>query len=252
MRAALLEDAQYSCPYLAGKTTLMEHFLADSVDLDEHDTLLFHGYRHFGSYYFRPKCEVCRACVPVRIPLDTVRLHRSWRRLLRKTARLEFRIGNPPAVQEAFELYSLHKRRFDDKEKSSLEIFRESFFAPHPAANLLTVRDGEHLVAVAHFDETPLNLSAVYTYYDDQNFAWASPGKLAILKLLELAAQTRRAYLYLGFYVHNNRAMAYKADYTPFEYSPVSGSWIIPDRPYSELSFDPKESLLARRAAPVE
>jgi leucyl-tRNA---protein transferase len=244
MRAALLDDASYPCPYLPGRQACMEQFICENLQADEHEILLVHGYRHFGSYYFRPRCSGCGGCVPVRVPASADNSHRSWRRLLRKTAGLEVRTGVYPPVEEAFALYRQHKRRFADGEHPTLANFRESFFAFHPAARILTVRDGERLVAAAHFDETDASLSAVYTYYDDRDYAWASPGKLAVLKLIREAVVRGRRYLYLGYYIYGNASMAYKAGFSPFEYSPAGGIWIQPDRDLGELRFDPGRSLL--------
>ena len=245
MRAALLEDASYPCPYLPGRQAVMEQFICENLKADEHEILLAHGYRHFGAYYFRPRCSGCGGCVPIRVLASADGSHRSWRRLLKKTAGLQVRTGVAPAPEEAFALYRQHKQRFADGELPSLANFRESFYSYHPAARILTIRDGERLVAAAHFDETDTTLSAVYTYYDDGDYAWASPGKLAVLKLISEAAARGRRYLYLGYYIYSNPSMAYKAGYTPFEYSPAGGIWIKPDRGLGALRFDPGSSLLS-------
>ena len=244
MRAALLDTAVYSCPYLDGKTARMEQFIAYAIGPEEHEVLLAHGYRHFGNYYFRPDCGVCSSCVPLRVRIPDVSFHRSWRRLLNKSRSLELRVNDPPSIQEAYDLYVQHKKRFGDGEKSDIRVFRESFFAEHPVSRLLTLRDGKRLVAVAHFDQVPHSLSAVYTYYDDTEYAWISPGKLSILHLLQLAIATGRRYLYLGYYVHENPFMKYKAGFTPFEYSPRGGTWLPAREPLGEISFVPGEPLL--------
>ena len=246
MRAALLESTSYPCPYLPDRIASMEQFLVYAISPGEHALLLAYGYRHFGGYYFRPACGECRRCVPVRIAAQAVSARRSWRRLLNRTRRLAVEIDRPPAEEEAFELYRLHKRRFSDGENPSPELFRESFFTPHPVTRLLTIRDGDRLVGVCHFDETPGGLSAVYTYYDDVEYAWASPGKLAIISLLDRALRLDLRRLYLGYFVHGNGAMSYKADYTPLEYSPAGGVWMKPDRPLGELRFDPGDPVLSR------
>ena len=244
MRAVLLEDARYSCPYLSGRETVMEQFLIREVTPLEHEALLFHGYRHFGAYYFRPRCGACHACIPVRIPVTDPRSRRSWRRVLNKASALSFSFLETPDAEEAFAVYRLHKQRFSDNEQNSLDVFRESFFTPHPAAGVLTVRSGTRLVGVAHFDDAGESLSAVYTYYDHLDFSWASPGKLAVLKLLEYARDCGRCRIYLGYYVYGNRSMAYKADFTPLEYSPRGGEWQEPDTSPEKLEFVPGPSLL--------
>jgi len=244
MRAALLDKAVYPCPYIPGRTASMEQFIAYAIGPEEHEILLAHGYRHFGNYYFRPACGVCTSCIPLRVRVEGLSFHRSWRRLLNKSASLELRINEMPSIQEAYEIYVLHKRRFGDGEESDIRIFRESFFTEHPVSRLLTLRDGKRLVAVAHFDQVPGSFSAVYTYYNDRDYAWASPGKLSIIHLLQLAVATGRKYLYLGYYIHDNPFMRYKADFTPFEYSPRGGEWFRAREPLAEISFMPGQTLL--------
>ncbi len=246
MRAVLLENAEYPCAYLPGRQTCMEQFLVSEISREEHEVLLTYGYRHFGSYYFRPACGGCTACVPVRLSVSAPDGRRSWRRVLNKASGLTVSFDEVPELEEAYVLYCSHKKRFGDDDNGSLEIFRESFFTPHPAAGILTIRDADKLVAVSHFDRTGNCMSAVYTYYDDEKYSRVSPGKLAVLKLLQSAAAGQLESLYLGFYVHDNRFMAYKAQYAPFEYSPRGGIWITPDRPLEDLSFIPGESLLSR------
>ncbi len=244
MRAAILDTAFYPCPYLSEKTARMEQFIAYTIGPEEHEALIAHGYRHFGNYYFRPACGACTSCIPVRIRVEGLSFHRSWRRLLRKSVSLDLRINEMPSIQEAYDLYTLHKMRFGDGEDSDMRVFRESFFSEHPVSRILTLRDGKLLVAVAHFDQVPGSLSAVYTYYNDRDYARVSPGKLSILHLLQFAVATGRRYLYLGYYVHDNPFMRYKADFTPFEYSPRGGMWSRPEKPLGEISFVPGESLL--------
>ena len=244
MRAAMLENACYPCPYLPGWTVEMEQFLIHDIDAREHEVLLSYGYRHFGRYYFRPRCTGCGRCVPLRMLPDGGGKHRSWRRVLRRIEAFRQDFDHPPSAEEAFDLYCRHKKRFNDGETPSFQLFGESFFTSHPAARILTLRDGKRLIAVAHFDETRHALSAVYTYYDDVRYARESPGKAAVLLLMRYARERNIRHLYLGYYVHENRAMSYKAQYTPFEYSPTGGVWAPPKKPLNELLFTPGESVL--------
>lgn len=245
MRAALLKNAGYPCPYLPGRLVRMEQFLVLSLSLEEHEELLKQGFRHFGAYYFRPACEGCARCVPLRFKALKAREHRSWRRLLSKSSALSFAVDEEIDPDQAFRIYRLHKERFSDGESPDSAIFRESFFSAHPTQHYLTIRDDGRLVAVAHFDWTDSALSAIYTYYDHHDYGRYSPGKLAILKLKELAVGEGIENLYLGYYVHGNRAMSYKAAYTPFEYSPFAGHWSDPLQSLEQLRFFPGESLLS-------
>jgi len=76
--------------------------------------------------------------------------------------------------------------------------------------------DGEQLVGVALMDETPNAISLVYFFYDP---AWValSPGTFSILVQLNYARERGKAYAYPGYWIAENRSMAYKDRFAPFE-----------------------------------
>ena len=57
-------------------------------------------------------------------------------------------------------------------------------------------------------------ISMVYTYFDP-DASWYSLGTLAVLRQIIWAAEHRRRYAYLGFYVTENPHLNYKARFTP-------------------------------------
>lgn len=75
---------------------------------------------------------------------------------------------------------------------------------------------GEELVGVALMDETPNAISLVYFFHDP---AWRalSPGTFSILVQLDYARQRGKAYAYPGYWIAENRSMAYKDRFRPFE-----------------------------------
>ncbi|NNM67124.1 MAG: hypothetical protein HKM06_03815, partial [Spirochaetales bacterium] len=51
-----------ACPYLPGKSFVQRYFFASSLSESDLGSLLDSGWRHFGSFFFRPDCPSCQAC----------------------------------------------------------------------------------------------------------------------------------------------------------------------------------------------
>jgi arginine-tRNA-protein transferase len=213
------------CPYLPNRTFESETVYMQSFDGEGLEYLLSLGFRHFSRFFFRPICRHCHQCIPLRIPVQQFRFSRNMRRVLRRTARFSVQLEEPKPEGRMFDLYRLHAERFSLGGQEDYDTFRESFFTPLPGAQMLTIHDGSHLVAVSHLDITSGALSAIYCYWDPE-YAWASPGTLAILKEAEAAREQNLRHLYLGYYVAGNRHMQYKARYRPNEVLLSEGRWV--------------------------
>ena len=78
-------------------------------------------------------------------------------------------------------------------------------------------------IGVAVVDRAEDALSAVYTYFDPDH-GRSSPGVFSILTQLQLCKRWGLRYLYLGLYVEDCKAMAYKSSYLPHERR-VGNAW---------------------------
>lgn len=246
-----LKTFSVPCSYIEGNTFSGEHYIVQDIDTDEMDFLLRNGYRHFGYYFFRPMCTDCHACIPLRIPVDCFRLSASERRLIRKNRRFTVALTPPSASRQAFRVYKHHKRRFNERGEDSYEQFVESFFYPLPCSYQLSIYDGQRLICVSHIDITDTSLSAVYCYYTPDYHAF-SLGSFAILKEIELARTLGLSYVFLGYYIAENRHMNYKRRFYPnqlfvregiwIDYIDADGNTINPGAPCS--GFTPKKPLI--------
>jgi arginine-tRNA-protein transferase len=222
----LREDAA-PCGYFSELIFTSEHFLVRDIGDEDLELLLSRGYRHFGKYFFRPACAAvsgCTRCIPIRVRLGRYHTPRSAKRLFNRNSKFRTEITPPIPSLEAFELYKLHKNRFENGGTENWRLFRESFFYPLPGARQLSVYDGGKLIAVTHFDETPRALSAIYTYYDETYYR-ESLGTYNIFKLAELGRTRDKRWLYLGYYIRENRHMSYKTRFKPNELCVSEGKW---------------------------
>ena len=95
-----------------------------------------------------------------------------------------------------------------------LEFKFQAFFHPFPFSFQLSVHDGSRLVAVSHLAVTENALSTIYCYYDD-SYTRESLGTYAISKEIEIGRERGASFLYLGYYVAENRHMSYKGRFHP-------------------------------------
>ena len=220
-----LSDHESQCGYFPDRKFISEHFYSSEYSEEHLEVLLARGYRHFGTYFFRPVCGICTRCIPLRVPVGRYHFSKSARRILNKNRDLQTDMTIPSLQEEAFSLYMEHKRRFGETGNESREIFAESFFSHTSGAKQLSMYLMDKLVGISHFDETEHCLSAVYTYYSG-GFPERSLGAFAVLQLLRLGMEKNKDYVYLGYYIEENRHMQYKARYYPNEISTTDDIWI--------------------------
>jgi arginine-tRNA-protein transferase len=223
----LLPETTADCPYFPGRASTTANFISDSLTEGAMESLLACGYRHFGAYFYRPICGPCHLCVPLRIPLFGFSFSRSGKRvLIRGGAKFVTTLERPQPSNEAFELYRKHKRRFKgDYAEKDLEFEFQAFFHAFPFSFQLSVRDGLRLVGVSHLDVTENALSAIYCYYDD-SYTRESIGTFAINKEIEIGRERGASFLYLGYYVAENRHMSYKGRFHPSQVLLQEGQWV--------------------------
>ncbi len=207
------------------------------VTPDDLGAMLSRGWRRFGPCYFRPQCAACDACVTLRIRTEEFHPTRSQRRARNRAARLRRVVGEPVVDDERIALYQKwHRNREGARgwEASPLRADRYAldFAFPHPSAREAAYYDGDTLVGLGLFDDTPDALSAVYFFYDP-DLKRDSLGVANILALVEDARCAKKPHVYLGYRVDGCDSLEYKADFAPHELLQVrprddeAPSWMV-------------------------
>ena len=219
-----IRESPHPCPYLPDQQASLEIRVLVEVSPAELQVMLERGWRRFGPAYFRPACAACGECVALRVPSATFRPTASQRRARRNASRLTRRVATPCVDDERLELYGRwHSHRVARRgwEPSPLDAERYAFdFAfEHPAVHEVSFRnpaEDDRLVGLGIVDETPSALSAVYFFWDPEH-APPSLGVAHVVMLIEAAATSGLAHVYLGYRVAGCASLAYKSRFGPHQ-----------------------------------
>lgn len=217
----LVEEPR-ACSYLPEQSASLEYRIVELMSAAEYERLLERGYRRFGRQLFRPRCRECSRCVSIRFRPADFTLSTGQRRVLRQNRHIQVRhepVSMSPRHLELYRRYHqfMAENRGWSQDTISGADYYDSFLAGGGEfASQWLYFDGGELVGVALMDETPNAISLVYHFYDP---AWRphSPGTFSILVQLEYARQRGKAYAYPGYWIAENRSMAYKERFRPFE-----------------------------------
>lgn len=217
----------YPCGYLddrqAQSLIAAPHHLIDNRVYGE---LIQLGFRRSGKFAYRPHCEDCTACVPVRVPVAAFEPSRSQRRAWKHHENLTAEVLDLHYSEEHFRLYRDYQRTRHaggGMDGDSVEQYRSFLTQSNVETVLVEFRENGVLKMVSVVDCVKDGLSAVYTFYDcnDPN---ASYGTYGILWLIDWCARIERPYLYLGYWIAESRKMAYKQGFHPLE-ALLEGEW---------------------------
>ncbi len=211
----LSEDSD--CSYLPDRLSRFENFLALELSLEETDFVLAQGWRKFGPHFFRPQCENCRACVPLRVLVNQFKPTKSQARIIKKSSEIRSEFKELNYRPEYFDLYQRHSKvQFGNIPITSEREFLEAFFIPSAPAIIHEISYQNQLVGLGFCDVGASSLSSVYFCYDP-DFKFLSLGTLSAINEIEWARARGLNHYYLGYFIAENRSMNYKARFSPHE-----------------------------------
>ncbi len=208
------------CPYLPGREFIQEYFLAFGVDEEEFSSLLENGWRKFGFYFFRPSCEGCMECIPIRVLTGKITFTKSMKRVLRKNRNTavsveEIGFSGEDFSEERYEVFRKHSRiRFNTV--VNRESFRDDFCISAVPSVFMEYRISGKLIGIGVVDISDDALSSVYFAFDP-DYSSLSPGIFSTLIEIETAKQLGKRYYYPGYYIEGNSSMSYKGRFKPYE-----------------------------------
>ncbi|WP_417544291.1 arginyltransferase [Marinobacter sp.] len=221
----------HDCSYLDDReaTTMFVDPRAH-IDKKLYSQLTSLGFRRSGSHYYRPHCEACNACIPVRLNVNDFRPDRSQRRILKKNCDLECTLVPAAFSESYYRLYANYvelRHKDGDMYPPSREQFTSFLVEGATDAWFLEMRINGELVALAAVDVLDEGLSAIYTVFDPA-FEHRSLGTFAVLWQIEEVRRRSLPHLYLGYWIKQCRKMNYKTRFKPIE-ALQAGQWRVID-----------------------
>lgn len=217
----------YSCSYLDKRAARSQvatpsHLISAEI----YSELIQLGFRRSGAYVYRPLCDRCRACIPVRLRVNEFAPTRTQRRAAKRHANLTTHMLPLRYEQEHFNLYRRYQRQRHaggGMDQDDQQQYHQFLLESGVSTNLIEFRENDILRMLSVVDVADSGLSAVYTFYDP-DIPQSSFGTYNVIWQIERCRAVKLPYLYLGYWIKESQKMAYKVNFRPLE-GLIDGRW---------------------------
>ena len=218
----------YPCSYLPDREARSQVATpAHLIDAEIYSSLVRAGFRRSGIFTYRPHCDKCRACTPVRLPVIELKPSRSQRRALKRHGNLRVRELPLIFLETHYALYQRYQQARHPgggMDEDSHDQYAQFLLQSRVDTRLIEFSDDQAVRMVSVIDVLDDGLSSVYTFYEP-DLPGTSFGVYNILWQASQCVALGLPYLYLGYWIAESPKMAYKTDFHPIE-GYLVGQWV--------------------------
>lgn len=219
--------APYPCSYLPQRQARSQVAAPGHlINTDTYSQLVEQGFRRSGLFTYRPHCDTCKACIPVRVDAEGFTPARSQRRAWRNHRHLRAFVAELAWSPEHYALYTAYQQARHPgggMDEDSRTQYAQFLLTSRVNTRLVEFRDSDdRLVMVSIIDVLDQGLSSVYTFYDPT--VAGSLGTYSVMWQIEQCRTLGLRWLYLGYWIEDSRKMSYKAGFEPQERL-IDGAW---------------------------